>query len=162
MMISNQQPRERLGFATLLCLMLGLIASQDSHYTNVVALHSELVDDQDAFFSQDFTDESDKSIFWLVHEARMLKGGRSGGRSRRSTGNCYGDRCDNIGGDAESAIIVGVVIGGCCLCGLCYALITWITGKRKESKKANKRKKRRGHDGEMNNEPIVIHAEEVD
>ena len=78
-------------------------------------------------------DDEEETIFWLVHEARMLKrgGGSSGGgwsssRGRTSYGNCYGDRCDNIGGDSESAIIVGSVIGGCCFILICYVLIKWI------------------------------------
>ena len=126
MMATKEQSSARLHFAALFFLALELIASQDSsESSNVLALHSELEDDQDVFYSQDLADESDESVFWLVHEARMLKGGRS--RSgRRSTGNCYGDRCDNIGGDAESAMIVGIVIGGCCFCLLCYMLVKWI------------------------------------
>ena len=61
----------------------------------------------------------------------LKRGGSSGGSSfgsskGRSTGNCYGERCDNIGGSSETAIIVGAVIGGCCLVLLCYVMIKWI------------------------------------
>jgi len=82
----------------------------------------------------------------LFGEVRNLKrsggGGWGSSRSRGSTGNCYGDRCDNMGGDAESAAIVGIVIGSCCLCLLIYMLYKWCEERRKEKKKNSRRKKR--------------------
>ena len=93
-------------------------------------------------------DEDNGDEFWLVAELRQLKrGGSSGGFSSssrsRSYGNCYGDRCDNMGGSTESAIIVGSVIGGCCFILLCYIFIKWCQQKRKDAKKAERRKKRK-------------------
>ena len=67
-----------------------------------------------------------------------------------------------MGGDSESAIIVGSVIGGCCFILICWLLIKWIQEKRKEKDKKERRKKRknriRGDSDGGSNEPIVIHA----
>ena len=133
LMASEPRGSARLGCASLLCLAIALIMSQEAHESGAVALHSEwsLEDEHDSYYSK--IDQEEESVFWLVHEARMLKrGGSSGGgwsssRSRNSSyGNCYGERCDNIGGDSESAVIVGSVIGGCCFILLCYMLVKWI------------------------------------
>ena len=97
----------------------------------MIALHSEF--EETMFYNEDLED-----VLW-----RELKrgGGSRGSRSRAgrtSYGNCYGDRCDGVQGDATTAIIVGSVIGGCCL--IC---IIWIViSKCKEHMKEQKRIKR--------------------
>ena len=149
MLEENQTPRLGMSCSAILCVAFGLIASQASHENNAVALHSEwtLEDDPDVYFSQD--NLSDEPVFWLADEVRRLK--RGGSRSRRSTGNCYGDRCDNIGGDAESAAIVGVVFGTCCIFVCIYLLYKYIQEKREEKSKEAKKKKKKNR-----GEPIVV------
>ena len=68
---------------------------------------------------------------WLVEELRNLRrsgssgsGGSSGSKSG-SYGNCYGDRCDNIGGDRDIAIVIGCIVAGCCLTVVIYMVVSY-------------------------------------
>jgi len=113
----------KLFSSTLLCVIFALFLLQEDSREKEVYLHSEWSaedDDPDAYYSQD--------IYADMHWRQLKRGGGGGGgfgsSSRsRSTGNCYGDRCDNMGGSEESMIIVGSVIGGCCFLMCCYVLV---------------------------------------
>lgn len=75
---------------------------------------------------------------------------RSSSRSRTSTGNCYGDRCDDTGGTISIAIVVGAVIGGVCIMCLCYYLIVYcLNRKYKAEIKARKKRNLVHPDGDF-------------
>ena len=149
--------------ATLTLIFLSVLMSSgdDSNLSkDSVSLHSEwspLEQDEpsDYFFSEELRNEiqNDEDEHWLVTEWRNLKRGGSSSSSRssssknRSYGNCYGDRCDDIGGDQKIAIIIGSIVGGCCFFCLCYALYQWIKKKRHQLKKKRRRKNKVGVDG---------------
>ena len=98
---------------------------------------------------------------------RSLKrgGGSSSSSSRssrnRSYGNCYGDRCDDVGGDTQVAIIIGSIVGGCCLIIAIYFTYKHCEEKRRKARKKARKKKRGDNatsdsDSDMPKEPIVI------
>ena len=84
--------------------------------------------------------------------------------SRTSYGNCYGDRCDNTGGSANVALIVGCIVGGCCFIGIVYYLVAYCMERRaKAAKKARRKKRNRvgasesSENSDMPREPYVVH-----
>ena len=87
-------------------------------------------------------------------------GSRSSNRNHGRTGNCYGDRCDDVGGDTQIAIIIGSIVGGCCLILAIYFVYKHCEEKRRKARK--KARKKRGDnaasdsDSDMPKEPIVI------
>ena len=87
-------------------------------------------------------------------------GSRSSNRNHGRTGNCYGDRCDDVGGDTQIAIIIGSIVGGCCLILAIYFVYKHCEEKRRKARK--KARKKRGEnaasdsDSDMPKEPIVI------
>ena len=130
---------------TLFFLSVLMSAGDDNLTKDSVSLHSEWSpaeqdEPSDYFFSEELRKEleEEEEEHWLVKEWRNLKRGGSSSSSRssssknRSYGNCYGDRCDDIGGDQKIAIIIGSIVGGCCFFCLCYALYQWIKKKRKK------------------------------
>jgi len=107
--------------------------------------------------SAEFAGEEDyEDEHWLVKEYRQLKrgGSSSGGSSSRSRsgsyGNCYGDRCDNNGGDSDIAIIVGGVFGGCCVFILGYLGVNYCIEKRKKAAKKARKKNKKNRVGDSN------------
>ena len=88
-------------------------------------------------------------------------GSRSSNRNHGRTGNCYGDRCDDVGGDAQIAIIIGSIVGGCCLILAIYFVYKHCEEKRRKARKKARKKKRGDNaasdsDSDMPKEPIVI------
>ncbi len=136
---------------TLLCLLLSILFTENLASKNdVVFLHSEWSheDSLDAYYSTDLkaSSQNDDDENWITSQLRQLKrGGSSGGSrsrssSRSSYGNCYGDRCDNNGGDSNTAIIIISVVGGCVGIFLIWALCSYcMEKKRKAAKKARKK-----------------------
>ena len=102
----------------------------------------------------------------------MLKrgGGSSSSRSSSSKsssyGNCYGDRCDNNGGDVSIAVIIGIVVGGCFFLCLIYVLYQYCKAKIKKNRKKARKIAKVGPNGEkldssdsdMPKEPKVIYG----
>ena len=98
---------------------------------------------------------------------RQLKRGGSSSRSSsssksRSYGNCYGDRCDDVGGSVSIAVIIGIVAGGLCAICLCYYLIVWLLNKKHDHDVKKRKKRNLVHpDGDADDpkEPVVIFPE---
>ena len=97
---------------TLILLSVVMSAGDDSALgKDSLFLYSEWSPDEnnepsDYFFSEEFRNDDDQDEHWLMTEWRNLKRGGGGGSSsssrssrNRSYGNCYGDRCDDVGVD---------------------------------------------------------------
>ena len=133
-------------------------------------LHSEWSDEESPSYYLEDPYEQKEELSWLTNEWRQLRssgggGGRSSSRSSGSSyGNCYGDRCDAIGGSGtQMAIIIGSVVGGCCVILGFYFLYHYCMDKRKKDEKRKRRQNGFGDysenedfDSDMPQEPIVI------
>ena len=127
----------RAGFMATIAVIALMDLYRTDNNDKSIALHSEWdpTDKEDNFswyYSEDsLLEEQDAQEHWLTAELRYLKRGGSSSSSSRSSssrgsyGNCYGDRCDDTGGSADVAIIIGSIVGGCCVLLCIYMLIVY-------------------------------------